>query len=87
MFDVSTDHQIVSVGTETMQLLDADGTLIVTAERTIDNVWSIHAGGIDDTTADTRSAAIDALKAHALALPEAKSGYSTTVPHGLRAQP
>lgn len=87
MFDVSTDHQIVAVGTETMQLLDADGALIVAAERTTDNVWIIHADVINDTTADTRSAAIDALKAHALALPDAKPGYSTTVPYGLRAQP
>lgn len=87
MFDVQTDHQIVAFGTETMGLFDAaNGTLIATATRA-DGTWTVHTDGIDDATADSRGTAIDALKAHALLLPGAKSGYSTTVPHGLRDQP
>jgi|UPI00061B5C0C hypothetical protein len=87
MFDVQTDHQIVAFGADTMGLFNAaDGTPVATAVRA-EGVWTIHADGIDDTTAANRPDAIDALKAHALALPGAKSGYSTTVPHDLREQP
>ena len=87
MFDVQTDHQIVPFGDDNMGLFNAaDGTPVATAVRT-DGTWTIHADGIDDVTTDNRGDAIDALKAHALALPDAKSGYSTTVPHGLRDQP
>lgn len=87
MFHVETDHQIVAFGTDNMGLFNAaDGTLIATATRT-NGAWTIHSEDIDDATATNRSDAIDALLAHALLLPGAKSGYSTTVPHGLRDQP
>lgn len=88
MFDVVTDHTVIAFGVDAMGLY-ATGELaapIVTAQRA-DGEWTIHADGIADTTADNRGDAIDALKAHALLLPGAKSGYSTTVPHGLRDQP
>lgn len=59
---------------------------LVTAQRA-SGTWTIHAEGVDDVTTASRSDAIDALLEHALLLPGAKSGYSTTVPHGLRDQP
>jgi hypothetical protein len=87
MFDVQTDHQVVPFGADNMGLFNAsDGTPVALAGRS-GGIWTIHADGIDDVTTDNRGDAIDALKAHALALPGAKSGYSTTVPPGLREQP
>lgn len=88
MFDVITDHVVIPFGDNAMGLYNngAIGDPLVTAERA-DGTWTIHAEGVDDVTVDNRSDALDALLAHALLLPGAKAGYSTTVPHGLREQP
>ena len=86
MYDVQTDHQILAFGADKMALFDRQsGNVIVEANRA-DDVWTVHADGIDDTTAASRSEAVTAMTEHALAaLPG--TGYSTLVPYGLTEQP
>lgn len=86
--DVQTDHQIVGFGPDLMKLFNcADGTIIVTAERTDpEGAWTIKADGAPDATATDRSTAIGAMAEMALAVSPG-TGYSTLVPHGLAEQP
>lgn len=88
MYQVKTDHQIVAFGENLMRLFDRDGTELVTATRT-DDEWTIHAEGLDDTTATSRAEAVTAMTEHALAAHprEGGQGYSTFVPSGLLDMP
>jgi hypothetical protein len=99
-YDVATDHQIIDLKKNRMQLLDrGSGKMIVDAKRDKDTlVWTVSADGVPDVTAPTvngsptpRSEAITAMVNQALAslmiTTPAKTGYSTLVPHGLVESP
>lgn len=87
MFDVQTDHKIVTYGADLMKLCDANsGAEIVVASRE-DGIWTVHADGIDDVTTPNRSDAVDAMiHNHALNLLPG-DGFSCLEPHGLREMP
>jgi len=92
IYDVGTDHQIVSFGANRMVLFDADsGEVIVAAERPETGAkWAVtvelDGSNVKPVAADDRSAAITAMTEQALkALPG--SGYSTRVPRGLSEAP
>ncbi|AER47583.1 minor tail protein [Mycobacterium phage DS6A] len=87
MYDVKTDHQVVPVGADLMQLVDCrTGALIATATRTGER-WMVAAdGGIAGGTVGARGEAITALVELALAA-LGGTGYSTLVPSGLSEVP
>lgn len=81
--NVRTDHQVIPFDDNRMALFDNNtGTAIVTAERDQTQVWTVHADGVDDVTANNRQDAIQALIDQALAS-QPGTGFSTLVPHGL----
>jgi hypothetical protein len=86
--DVRTDHQIVAVGNDLMELRDnGDGAVIATATRTSPTGnWAITLTR-DDTislSAVSRSDAFMSMIDNGPAgVAEGHAGYSTLVPHGL----
>lgn len=91
-FNVQTDHVVVPVGTDHMELRDCNDAdrVIATARRDEPNgLWhvDINIDGADDFDVPSRAEAINHMIFDRPDVDPSQPGYSTLVPHGLTEQP
>jgi hypothetical protein len=91
-FEVQTDHQIVALGPDRMELRDnADGATLATATRPgLGSPWQVDInldGAADFGPVATRADAINHMIFDRPDVDPSQPGYSTLVPHGLAEAP